>query len=118
MTDLGTLGGMNSYANAINSNGETVGYSWKTGVLGDYAFLYNDGLMTDLNTLIDPTSGWTLESAQAINDNGWIAGYGIGPDGQTQAFLLTPVPEPATLALTVVGLAGLVRFRNRLVKYG
>ena len=32
--------------------------------------------MTDLNTLIDPSSGWMLEEATGINDNGWIVGYG------------------------------------------
>jgi len=34
-------------------------------------------LMQDLNGLIDPASQWTLTEATVINDNGWIAGYGI-----------------------------------------
>ena len=32
--------------------------------------------MTDLNSLIDPDSGWALGNATAINDNGWIVGVG------------------------------------------
>jgi hypothetical protein len=56
----------------------------------------------DLNTLIDPGLGWTLEIAYSINDNGWIVGQGINPDGYTRAYLL--IPEPATLALLGIGL--------------
>ena len=44
----------------------------------------------DLNSLIATNSGWTLQSANAINDNGQIVGYGINPSGQMDAFLLTP----------------------------
>ena len=55
--------------------------------------------MTDLNTLINLSSGWTIKDAMAINDSGQIVGYGINPAGQTHACLLTPTPEPSTLAL-------------------
>lgn len=49
--------------------------------------------MLDLNSLLkDSGSGWTLEVANAINDKGQIVGYGLNPLGQTEAFLLTPVP--------------------------
>jgi uncharacterized membrane protein len=46
----------------------------------------------DLNTLIDPASGWTVQSAQAINHRGTIAGYGTntGLAGR-RAILLHPV---------------------------
>ena len=50
--------------------------------------------MEDLNSLISPNLGWTLMLAQAINDDGQICGYGSGPSGQSDAFLLTPMPTP------------------------
>ena len=53
-------------------------------------FLYSNGAMTDLNSLIDPHSGWTLETATAINDQGQIVGWGTNAVGQTEAFLLSP----------------------------
>jgi hypothetical protein len=41
-----------------------------------------DGAAIDLNTLIDPNSGWLLGAAYDISDSGWIAGTGpFDPDG-------------------------------------
>ena len=72
------------------------------------AFLYQpDGTMIDLNAAVDPALGWTLNSAKAVNDSGQIAGYGTAPDGNTRAFLLTPLAKtrdpgaPADVAATV-----------------
>jgi probable HAF family extracellular repeat protein len=64
MHDLGTLGGDASSAYAINSRGQIVGTS--NLVPGDslfHAFLDENGTMTDLNTLVGPSSGWTLVDA-------------------------------------------------------
>jgi probable HAF family extracellular repeat protein len=103
--DLGTLGGAFSYGLGINASGQVTGYSnppaW-------HAFLYTSGSgMVDLNSLIDPLSGWELSRAWAINDAGQITGNGyIG--GEQHAYLLTPVPEPATLALLAFALPILV----------
>jgi hypothetical protein len=64
--------------------------------------LYKRGVgMVDLNSLIDPSSGWVLLQAIGINDSGQIVGQGQF-DGQTRAFLLTPVPEPKHLVLAAV----------------
>jgi probable HAF family extracellular repeat protein len=97
-TDLGTLGGTNSGGGGINSFGVLVGSSEiQVGSLTEHAFIY-DTQMRDLNNLIPSNSGWVLNAADAINDAGWITGYGtIG--GNAHAFLLTPVPEPGSLAL-------------------
>ncbi len=75
MTDLGTFGGIYSIAWGINDSGEVVGRANLT-TGAQHAFLYSNGTMTDLNTLISQSSGWTLEDARDINDNGWIVGYG------------------------------------------
>ena len=73
--------------------------------------------MVDLNTLIDPLSGWELSAATAINDAGQITGYGV-IGGQNHAFLLTPVPEPTTLALLALGLPLLVGRNLRQIGSG
>ena len=65
---------------------------WQRYVDRDYlsaAFLYKDGKMQDLNTLISKDADWRLEEARCINDKGQIAGTGLH-SGQRRAFLLTP----------------------------
>ena len=106
ITNIGTLeGGRNSSAFAINKHGQVVGIAdqpyedlcWDLAA-GRYvpcikyaqrAFLYEDGVMTDLNSLIAPNSGWDLSWAFDINDRGQITGYGL-KDGKFRAYLMTP----------------------------
>jgi probable HAF family extracellular repeat protein len=91
--DLGTFGGESSFGRGINNAGQVVGTSYISD--SDYhAFLCNStGPMQDLNNLINPSSGWTLQSANAINNKGQIAGYGINSVGRTHAYLLTPAEK-------------------------
>jgi hypothetical protein len=49
--------------------------------------------MRDLNDLIDPSSPWTLFSAQSISDTGYIVGSGDF-EGKGRAFLLEPIAVP------------------------
>jgi probable HAF family extracellular repeat protein len=56
---------------AINSNGEIIS-DRLNGFLG--AYLDAGGGFVNLNTLIDPSSGWTLTVANGINDEGQIVG--------------------------------------------
>ena len=107
MHDLGTLGGTVSRAYGINSSGQIVG-AGDVPASGYHAFLYTNGAMVDLNSLVDPASGWLLTEARAINDSAQIAGTGI-IDGQTHAVLLTPVPEPSSFLLAALGLFALCR---------
>ena len=94
MMDLGTLGGSTSNGVDINNLGQVVGdSSLVPGRLESHAFLYSNGQMIDLNNLIDPALGVTLWGASAINDQGQIVA-----GSPTGTFLLTPVPEPGTLA--------------------
>ena len=79
MADLGTLPGYPTVAAyGINASGQVVGTSW-TSSGNEHAFLYSNGTMVDLNNMIDPSSGWTLTDAAAINDNGLIVCDGINP---------------------------------------
>jgi hypothetical protein len=53
------------------------------------AFLWRNGVIEDLNTFIDASSGWTLVEATGINNAAQIVGYGVR-NGVTRAFLLSP----------------------------
>ncbi len=64
-----------------------------TSNMREHAFVYRNGVMTDLNNLVDPALGWELTFASGINDNGWIVGKGINPEGGIRALLLIPTPQ-------------------------
>jgi len=85
-----------SRARAINEHTQVVGVlGWmpKAASGTKYltaAFLWEGGVMHNLNDLISPRSGWVLEEARGINDGGQIVGWGQH-DGKEHAFLLTPI---------------------------
>ena len=81
---------MDTLAYDINESGQIVGSASLGGEgWNASALLWQDGVMMDLNTLVPPGSGWTLETARAINDCGQIVGEGL-VDGERRMFLLTP----------------------------
>lgn len=101
MTDLGTLGGTGgqSLANAINDAGQIVGEaSDANSGTGFSPFLYSNGVMTNLNSLLPANSGWVLSTADGINNQGMIVGVGINPQKNPEAYLLnlnaSPTPTP------------------------
>jgi probable HAF family extracellular repeat protein len=84
LVDLGVIDGDASFAYSINEHGEIVGTS------DDRAVLWREGMIEDLNMLVDQPAGWRLTHARSINDAGQIAGQGWH-NGLPRAFLLTPI---------------------------
>ena len=114
MTGFEPTGSLDFIPTSINSAGQIVGSNY----FGD-AYIYNNGTLTDLNSLIDPNSGWSLTSAEAIADNRDIIVEGVRDEGAvSDALLLTPVPEPITTAVLSIGALGLLlRRRPTSTKY-
>ncbi|RTL31092.1 MAG: hypothetical protein EKK47_08725 [Burkholderiales bacterium] len=99
----------------INIQGMAVGTSWIASASSNQhgiATLWSpDGQSAvDLNTLLDPKdakSGWVLQAAYDINDQGMIVGQAFNSiTSETTGFLLTPVPEPTTAIYFALGLLG------------
>lgn len=72
LTELGTFGGIQSYAQAINENGQITGYAeYKVGIMEyDHAFIYDNGVMHDIGTL----PGNNESQGADINEIGHVAG--------------------------------------------
>ncbi|MHC4913405.1 MAG: hypothetical protein ACYTE5_10490, partial [Planctomycetota bacterium] len=71
---LGTLGGDRSYAWGINDEGQVVGES--TTPDGHYhAFLWQDGVMTDMGVIGTGPYGAEISCAKSINNHGQAVGY-------------------------------------------
>lgn len=83
----------NDWAWGINKNGVVVGQSFggADDPLGR-AFLYQNGVVTDLNTLIQPNASLQLLLANDINDGGEIVGFALDTNSNaTVPFLAVPV---------------------------
>lgn len=107
MTDLGTLGGTTSQGYAINESGVVAGEA--ANAAGQTrAAIFSNGVAIDLNSYLAPNSGWVLSSARGISDTGYVVGIGT-LNGVTRAFVMAPVPEPATLAILAPALLCLRR---------
>lgn len=91
MKDLGTLpGDFSSIAYGIDNEGRVVGTSCDE-AFNCRAFLWQHGVMTDLNTLIPNGSPSVLLEADGINSRGEIVGAAFNmTKGETHAFLATP----------------------------
>jgi probable HAF family extracellular repeat protein len=90
MRDLGTLpGDFASLAIGISDRGEVVGGSLDVN-FNIRASLWQNGAMTDLNTLIPANSGLYLLLAESINSSGEIVGFGVTNTGEVHGFLATP----------------------------
>lgn len=98
----GTHGSTDSGAIAINDRGQIVGSAWvgargakvvdSSGAWVAFVWTREKG-MQNLNDLIPRNSGWFLATANSINNGGQITGGGT-INGESHAFLLTPVSAP------------------------
>ena len=78
------------------------------------------GNVFNLNALIDPNSGWSLEKAYGISDTNWVSGYGLfyaGPlaGAYERTFLLNVssiLPDPANVFLLAAVTALLCQRRR------
>jgi probable HAF family extracellular repeat protein len=89
-TVLGTLGGLESSALDVNRAGQIVGWS-DTKRAGQQAFVYANGVMTNLNSVVN-VGDKTLQWARGINDDGDITGFMRipRPVSEQHGFLLRP----------------------------
>ena len=72
-----------------------------------------------LNSLVMNLGGWQTSAPQAIDNRGDIVGFGVAPDGSGRAYLLTPLPEPTSWALMIVGFGAIgAQRRYALAKRG
>ena len=94
MQSLGFLPGhVYSEAHGINASRQVVGISCDVD-FNCRAFLWENGVMTDLNTLVAPGYAGVLTTAQDINDAGTITGRAFMPaSGENPAFVAIPVPR-------------------------
>lgn len=97
VTKLGTLGGTDGYAYAINIAGQVVGASSIASNYNEvHATLWNSASTTALDTL-----GGIGSYAYAINDTGQVAGYSLTPTNDMHATLwngtaVTDLGSPGT----------------------
>jgi probable HAF family extracellular repeat protein len=88
-------GDLDAFATGINNRGQVVGNDFDSSFNWSHGFIWQNGVMTDINTLIPADSNLLVISASNINDRGQISGMATvltGPHtGNIHAYLATPV---------------------------
>jgi probable HAF family extracellular repeat protein len=96
LTPLGILpGDFAAFATGINERGQVVGNNFDAGFDWAHGFLWQNGVMTDINALIPETTNLFVISASNINDAGQISGMAMvrsGPHaGEIHAYVASPI---------------------------
>jgi probable HAF family extracellular repeat protein len=108
MKGLGTLpGDFASFAIGINDEGQVVGQSIGTDFSSFRAFLWEKGVMTDLNTLVavNPTK-LSLLAGESINDRKEIIGLAVDGAGNYHGYLAIPEGSEAKNESTAPAVDG------------
>jgi probable HAF family extracellular repeat protein len=93
--------GTESYGGDINDWGHVVGAMRAGGGFSNFhAYIFADGVATNLNSLIPAGSGLHLVSASGINNAGQIVGLAFDARGGYHAFLLNPA-APGTPVINI-----------------
>jgi probable HAF family extracellular repeat protein len=104
MQDLGSIGADRSEALSVNNLGQVVGRAEGFSI-GTHAFVYENGHVVDLNSIIPDLRGWELLSATDINNHGQIVGLGRH-DGNLHGYLLLPERSVAELIEHLIEVTG------------
>lgn len=112
IVNLGTLGGIESEARAINNNGQVVGHSLDANNQRR-AFLYANNQMQSLGTL-----GGNSSQAEDINDSGLVVGTAKNSAGKDRAFLYngSTMQDLGTFGGSSAGAAG-INNSNQIAGY-
>ena len=92
----------------INDRGDIVG-SFSD---GEVAIRLADGSYVALKDTTTAADGWNFAEAVAINNAGQVA-INATRDGVMHAFLLSPIPEPASAWMFLAGLSILAAYRRQ-----
>jgi len=100
VTNLGALGGDAAYPLAVNSDGVVVGHSLLSDFTSYRAFVYSDGTMTNLNSVIEPSRPLPpsvfLRDAVGITKRGLIAATAFDSQaGVAHCYVLKPIKAGA-----------------------
>lgn len=97
------------YVRDLNDADVAVGenYSWGG---GQYAFLWKEGKMENLNDHVPDDAGIWLQEAWAINNRGQIVGTGRTDSGDIHAYVLNPVPEPSGPVLLLTAFCAIIGY--------
>jgi probable HAF family extracellular repeat protein len=78
---------------AINNARQVIGVEIHSQDLS-VPFIWEQGVMRDVNTLVDPGAGWRITTVRDINNAGQIVGGGVDTHGHVRALLLNPIACP------------------------